>query len=165
MRAGDTVARLGGDEFVVVCEDVASEDEVAFVAEALLEACGAGHLVGDRPLSVSASVGVALAVDGEATTTGMLGEADIAMYRAKRDQPGTYQIFDEAMRGDVLGRINVAGELRAAVRAERIDLVFQPIVDLASGRSSRSRRWPGGPTTPGSRSRRTCSSRWPRRPG
>ena len=41
------------------------------------------------------------------------------MYRAKRDRPGTYRIFDEAMRGDVLGRINVAGELRAAVRARR----------------------------------------------
>jgi diguanylate cyclase (GGDEF)-like protein/PAS domain S-box-containing protein len=134
VRDGDTVARLGGDEFVVVCEDVASEDDVAFVAEALLEACGAGVVVGERRLGVSASVGVALAVGGEASTTGMLGEADIAMYRAKRDRPGTYRIFDEAMRGDVLGRINVAGELRVAVRAERIDLVFQPIVDLASGR-------------------------------
>jgi diguanylate cyclase (GGDEF)-like protein/PAS domain S-box-containing protein len=134
VRAGDTVARLGGDEFVVVCEDVGSEDDVAFVAEALLEACGAGLVVGGHALGVSASVGVALAVGGEATTSAMLGEADIAMYRAKRDRPGTYRIFDEAMRGDVLGRINVAGELRAAVRAERIDLVFQPIVDLASGR-------------------------------
>jgi EAL domain-containing protein (putative c-di-GMP-specific phosphodiesterase class I) len=55
------------------------------------------------------------------------------MYRAKRDRPGTYRIFDEAMRGDVLGRMNVAGELRAAVRADALDLDFQPIVELATG--------------------------------
>ncbi len=56
------------------------------------------------------------------------------MYRAKRDRPGTYRIFDEAMRGDVLGRINVAGELRAAVRTDGLELEYQPIVDLGSGR-------------------------------
>jgi diguanylate cyclase (GGDEF)-like protein len=134
VRDGDTVARLGGDEFVVVCEDVASEDDVAFVAESLLEACGNGIEIGGRRIGVSASIGVAVSFGGEATTSAMLGEADIAMYRAKRDRPGTYRIFDEAMRGDVLGRINVAGELRAAVRAERIDLAFQPIVELATGR-------------------------------
>ena len=37
------MARLGGDEFVVVCEDVGSEEDVAFVAEALLEACATGR--------------------------------------------------------------------------------------------------------------------------
>jgi EAL domain-containing protein (putative c-di-GMP-specific phosphodiesterase class I) len=55
------------------------------------------------------------------------------MYRAKRDRPGSYRVFDEAMRGDVMGRINVAGELRAAVRADRIEVAFQPIVDLTDG--------------------------------
>ncbi len=60
---GDTVARLGGDEFVVVCEDVATEQDVAFVAEALLEACARGVELDGRRLTLSASVGVALASD------------------------------------------------------------------------------------------------------
>jgi diguanylate cyclase (GGDEF)-like protein len=133
VRDGDTVARLGGDEFVVVCEDVGSEQDVAFVAEALLEQCATAVQLGERRVSLSASVGVALAVAGDASTAGLLSEADIAMYRAKRDRPGTYRIFDEAMRGDVLGRINVAGELRSAVRGDGLDIDFQPIVDLATG--------------------------------
>jgi EAL domain-containing protein (putative c-di-GMP-specific phosphodiesterase class I) len=58
----------------------------------------------------------------------------MAMYRVKRDQPGTYRIFDEAMRGDALGRTNLASELRAAVRSGAIDVAFQPIVDLRTGR-------------------------------
>jgi diguanylate cyclase (GGDEF)-like protein len=133
VRGGDTVARLGGDEFVVVCEEVTSEQDVAFVAEALLEECATAVLLGDRRISLSASVGVSLALAGEASTAGLLSEADIAMYRAKRDRPGTYRIFDEAMRGDVLGRINVAGELRSAVRSHRLDIDYQPIVDLSTG--------------------------------
>ncbi len=133
VRDGDTVARLGGDEFVVVCEEVTSEQDVAFVAEALLEQCALPVQLGDRRISLSASIGVALAAGGEVGTAGLLGEADIAMYRAKRDRPGTYRIFDEAMRGDALGRINVAGELRAAVRSDGLDIDYQPIVDLATG--------------------------------
>ena len=133
VRDGDTVARLGGDEFVVVCEDVRSEQDVAFVAEALLEACAGPVQLDGQPIGLSASAGVSLAGPGDEDTQALLAEADIAMYRAKRDRPGTYRIFDEAMRGDVLGRMNVAGELRAAVRADALDLEFQPIVDLATG--------------------------------
>ncbi len=130
---GETVARLGGDEFVVVCEDVGSEQDIAFVAEALLEACARPVELDGRRVSLSASVGVSLAGSGEEDTQALLSEADIAMYRAKRDRPGTYRIFDEAMRGEVLGRMNVAGELRAAVRSDALDLDFQPIVELATG--------------------------------
>ncbi|QWZ08359.1 EAL domain-containing protein [Nocardioides panacis] len=133
VRRGDTVARLGGDEFVVVCEDLAGEQEVAFTVEALLETCARPVEIGGRRISLSASAGVALAVGGEGDTTALLSEADIAMYRAKRDRPGTYRIFDEAMRGDVLGRINVAGELRTAIRSGGLTIDYQPIVDLATG--------------------------------
>ena len=56
------------------------------------------------------------------------------MYRAKRDRPGTYRIFDEAMRGEVVGRLNTAGELRSALRGKGLDIAYQPIISLATGR-------------------------------
>jgi diguanylate cyclase (GGDEF)-like protein/PAS domain S-box-containing protein len=129
----DTVARLGGDEFVVVCEDVRTDEDVAFQAEALLEACALSYELDGHRVSVTASAGVAVSASDDTDATSLLSEADIAMYRAKRDRPGSYRVFDEAMRGDVLGRVNVAGELRSAVRANRIDVVFQPIVNLDDG--------------------------------
>ena len=134
VREGDTVARLGGDEFVVLCEDVGCEQEVVLVAEALLGVCAAGSEVTSQRLALSASIGVAVSEAGEGSTTSLLSEADIAMHRAKRDRPGTYRVFDEAMRGEVLGRINIAGSLRSAVRAGGLDIAYQPIVDLTSGR-------------------------------
>ncbi|MGH3443872.1 MAG: EAL domain-containing protein, partial [Nocardioidaceae bacterium] len=136
VRAGDTVARLGGDEFVVVCDGIDGEQGAAFVAEALLEACAGGFELDGRAVHLSASLGVSLAAGGDATTTSVLAEADIAMYRAKRDRPGTYRIFDEAMRGEALGRLNLAGELRAAVRAGDLTVVYQPILDLRTSRVS-----------------------------
>jgi diguanylate cyclase (GGDEF)-like protein/PAS domain S-box-containing protein len=133
LEVSDTVARLGGDEFVVVCENLAGEDDVAFVAERLLATCADTLVLDGRRLNLSVSIGVAIATAGEPDTARLLSEADIAMYAAKRDRPGSYRIFDEAMRGDVLGRINVAGELRSAVRSGALRLAFQPIVDLPTG--------------------------------
>ncbi len=134
VRTGDTVGRLGGDEFVVLCEDLGGDEEVAFVAERLLQAFVPAARVTGRSVNVTVSIGVALAAQGEKSTTDLLSEADIAMYRAKRDRPGSYRVFDEAMRGEVLGRLNVAGELRAALRDGGIDVAYQPVVDLRSGR-------------------------------
>ncbi len=132
VRAGDTVARLGGDEFVVVCEEPTSEDEVALLAESMLAVCADALVIDGRPLNVTVSVGVALTVSGDSDAARLLAEADMAMYRAKRDRPGSYRVFDEAMRGDALGRMNVASDLRAALRAGRLSLAFQPIVSLGS---------------------------------
>jgi EAL domain-containing protein (putative c-di-GMP-specific phosphodiesterase class I) len=56
------------------------------------------------------------------------------MYRAKRDRPGPYRVLDDAFRGDALGRMNTAGELRSALRGKGLDVVYQPIVALTSGR-------------------------------
>jgi len=56
------------------------------------------------------------------------------MYRAKRVRPGTYRIFDEEMRGEVAGRLHTAGELRSALRGKGLDIAYQPIISLASGR-------------------------------
>jgi diguanylate cyclase (GGDEF)-like protein/PAS domain S-box-containing protein len=134
VRPGDTVARLGGDEFVVLCEDVRTDDEAAFLAEAVLAACTTDFDLAGRTINFSASVGVAVSAGGAGSTTGILGEADIAMYRAKRDRPGTYRIFDEAMRGEVVGRLNTAGELRSALRGKGLDIAYQPIISLATGR-------------------------------
>jgi diguanylate cyclase (GGDEF)-like protein len=134
VRPGDTVARLGGDEFVILCEDVRTDDEAALLAEAVLAACETDFDLAGRTMNFSASVGVAVTAGGAGSTTGILGEADIAMYRAKRDRPGTYRIFDEAMRGEVVGRLNTAGELRSTLRGKGLDIAYQPIISLATGR-------------------------------
>ena len=97
LRTCDTVARLGGDEFVVVCEDVTDDDDMSRLAERLLAGIGRPVTFGDRSVSVSASIGVAVAGAGGETGEQLLRLADLAMYRAKQ-RPGTsYVMADEAV--------------------------------------------------------------------
>jgi len=81
LRGGDTAARVGGDEFVMLCEDVAGVEDAERIAERLL----AG-------LPISASLGVALAVDGRESAESLLRDADAAMYAVKRRGGGGFEV-------------------------------------------------------------------------
>jgi diguanylate cyclase (GGDEF)-like protein/PAS domain S-box-containing protein len=130
---GDTLARLGGDEFVVVSEDLTSVDAAVAVAERLLAACAEPFDVAGARRGLTASIGIAVA-DGTGDPATLLTDADIAMYAAKRARPGGYRLFDESMRTEVLGRVSLSAELRAAIDARAIEVWYQPIVDVVSAR-------------------------------
>jgi len=83
VRPGDTVARLGGDEFVVVCPALSGGDDLALVAQRVVDALRAPYDPPARHHRVTASAGAALAEHGDSATT-LLERADGAMYEAKR---------------------------------------------------------------------------------
>ena len=90
---GDTPARLGGDEFALLLEDRGGVDRALDVAESLLEALRQPVALAGYDLTVLASVGVAVSTPGM-TTAGLLRDADIAMYEAKRAGKSQIKIFD-----------------------------------------------------------------------
>ncbi|HLP98615.1 MAG TPA: sensor domain-containing diguanylate cyclase [Sideroxyarcus sp.] len=95
MRGEDTVARVGGDEFVFVIDDVESLDQVATVAQKLLDAIARPIRVKSRDLRLSGSIGIALyPFDGDASEQ-LLRNADAAMYQAKESGKNNYQFFTE----------------------------------------------------------------------
>ena len=83
VRPGDTVARLGGDEFVVVCPELSGQDDLALVAQRVVDALGAPLDPPARHQRITASAGAVLAEHGD-TATALLDRADSAMYGAKR---------------------------------------------------------------------------------
>jgi diguanylate cyclase (GGDEF)-like protein/PAS domain S-box-containing protein len=98
LRATDTVARVGGDEFVVVCPDLESLDEIPVVAERLLRAARvemfAPEGAGGRPLTATASIGIAVATATLDSVETLLRAADNAMYEAKRSGRDRYVLAD-----------------------------------------------------------------------
>ncbi|QYG92172.1 EAL domain-containing protein [Iamia sp. SCSIO 61187] len=132
LRIGDTAARLGGDEFAVLLEDDRAPGEATTIANRILEALHVPVPVGDMDLGVVASIGVTVATSGS-STVGLLRDADIAMYEAKRTGKGRVCVFDPAMRDLASDRLSLQTDLSTAVETGQIRVVYQPIVDLETG--------------------------------
>jgi diguanylate cyclase (GGDEF)-like protein len=132
VRDGDTVARIGGDEFVAVVE-IDNENDALMVADRVREGIGAPIDIGDRELSVTASIGLVVTTDHAADPFSLLRDADAAMYLAKEAGRDHVQLFNEHARGRSLDRIDLEGELLHAISAGERRLHYQPIFRLSDG--------------------------------
>jgi diguanylate cyclase (GGDEF)-like protein/PAS domain S-box-containing protein len=129
----DTVARWGSDEFAVLVESATSAPEIVDIAESLGRAIAAEPFhVADREVSLTASIGVALTRSGAAGH--LLRNADVAMSRAKDSGGGRVEVFAAHMHADVMRRLEMASELRAAITAGKLGLEYQPVVEFATSK-------------------------------
>jgi diguanylate cyclase (GGDEF)-like protein len=134
VRPGDTVARLGGDEFAILLENVPSR-RAAERAAADLSACvSASFDLSGKEVFIAASVGVSLSAASEAGATRLLHEADVALYRVKRQSKGNWVVFDPAVDGAGWERATLEVQLRQAIQDDSLWLAYQPLVDLATNR-------------------------------
>jgi EAL domain-containing protein (putative c-di-GMP-specific phosphodiesterase class I) len=133
MRDSDTVARLGGDEFVILAEDVDGEQEALQLGARVIEALEDPIPAGTAEVSMLASVGVAVSRDPDTDPEAMLREADLAMYRAKKDGGRRLELFDERLRKQMTTHVEIEGRLREALPRHELWLAYQPILPLAGG--------------------------------
>ena len=134
VRAGDTVARFGGDEFVFLCEDVADEEEALEIAERVKQSFGHPLQIAGGEHFVTASIGVALPSGGYDAPDSLLRDADAAMYQAKERGRARFEVFDSEMRASAVRRLQVEAELRRAIENDEMRLVYQPVIDIDTGR-------------------------------
>jgi len=132
LRPHDTVARLGGDEFVVLCEDLDDDRAALRVAERVLGALDRPVACGDQDVVCSASIGISLTRRSEVTPDALLRDADMAMYRAKETGRHRIEVFDNTARLRTQARLQTAEELRRAVEANQLRVVYQPIVHIGT---------------------------------
>ena len=133
-RATDIVARFGGDEFAVMVADIGESADAAFLADKLIHAMSDPFLVQGNDIRSGASVGISLFGTDEPDAETMLARADLALYRAKTEGPGGYRFFTDAMDSEARTRVTVSSELREAIGADQLFLVYQPQVEIATWR-------------------------------
>ncbi|WP_142847640.1 diguanylate cyclase domain-containing protein [Telmatospirillum sp. J64-1] len=97
VRESDTVARLGGDEFVILVSDIRSADHACQIADKVLLSLSTPFLLGDVTAHISGSIGIALSPQHGTTPEGLLDAADRAMYQAKRQGKGRWQLHEETL--------------------------------------------------------------------
>ncbi len=134
-RSIDHVARLGGDEFAIMLGKVDNAADAVKIARRVLGEIERQLDVEGVPLGVSASLGVALYPMHGEDVTALLHHADMAMYHAKQAASGveTYSASeDDAMPG----RMGLLAELTTAIDTDQLSLVYQPKVDIETGRVS-----------------------------
>ena len=134
LRPGDTLARLSGDEFVIVCEDLDAPGEAETIAGRIHSALGRPFELSGANVEITASVGIGFSGPGGQLSEELLGNADAAMYEAKRKGGGRQQIIDLRDRRPVATSAGLARDLQHALVRAELRTLYQPIVDAGTGR-------------------------------
>jgi len=132
---GAMAARFGGDEFVVVWPGMGDETEAIDVAVRIGAAVATPIEVEGSQLLLTASVGVVVTDGRDASPSGLLRDADAAMYLAKERGRDRVALFPTSIHTTAVHRLELETELRAAIQSAEMAVHYQPIVDLQSRRT------------------------------
>jgi PAS domain S-box-containing protein len=128
-----SVARLGGDEFTVLLEDIKDCGDAIRVAERIQERLKIPFVVEGQEMVITASIGIAFCATSYINPEDLVRDAEIAMYRAKREGKARCQVFDNAMHALAVKRLQLETDLRRALELGEFRVHYQPIVSLQSG--------------------------------
>ncbi|MEE6261041.1 putative bifunctional diguanylate cyclase/phosphodiesterase [Plantactinospora sonchi] len=130
---GHLVARMGGDEFVILLDQDAACRDVTLVAETALAAVAEPVRIGDRHVSVSASVGVVSGPVGETGVADLMKAADVTLYWAKAEGRGRVACYDPDRRAREQANEDLVAGMSVGLERGEFTVDYQPIVNLADG--------------------------------
>ena len=133
VRDSDTVARMGGDEFTVILTDISIADHLELVLQKILRSMQALFQIGDEQVFVSASVGITMFPMDATEIEDLYKNADQALYVAKGEGRNRFSFFTPALQEAAQTRVRLASDLRAALNDNQFRVLYQPIVELATG--------------------------------
>jgi diguanylate cyclase (GGDEF)-like protein/PAS domain S-box-containing protein len=129
-----SLARLGGDEFTILLEDIRDCGDAIRVAERIQERLSIPFDVQGQEVVTTASIGIAFCATSYTNSEDLVRDAEIAMYRAKREGKARCQVFDNAMHALAVKRLRLETDLRRALELGEFRVHYQPIVSLQSGK-------------------------------
>ena len=133
-REQDTVARLGGDEFLIVLTNVKDIQSAVITAERFMDVMTAEFVIQGHALRVSCSLGISIFPEHGADGETLIKNADAAMYSAKDGGRNSFRLFTAHMNSQAVERLTIENGLRLALDKNELFLVYQPQMDIASGK-------------------------------
>ena len=130
----DTVARTGGDEFAILRPVAADAQELAALAQALLEGIREPFEIDGTECRIGVSIGIACYPAHGTNAGDLLRNADMALYEAKAEGGDVCRTFDESMNARQQELYVIEQGLRQALELRQFELNYQPVVEAASGK-------------------------------
>ncbi|GAW94561.1 bifunctional diguanylate cyclase/phosphodiesterase [Colwellia marinimaniae] len=130
VRDKDTVARIGGDEFVILIEDLRSNEEAFDVAQRITKFLQQPFTLDNQLVYTGTSIGISFSNKRYDDANTMLRDADTAMYHAKDNGRGRYEVFDDSMHQKVQNALSLEADIREAIAWQEFIPHFQPILQL-----------------------------------
>lgn len=127
-------ARLGGDEFTAIIPNITQAEDALRVAHRIREQMRRPFVLDGRDVVLTASIGIAVYPDDGHDAASLLKHADTAMYHAKDSGRDNCQFYSASLTQRAQQRLNLENNLRHALDRGEFRLVYQPQLDLASGR-------------------------------
>jgi diguanylate cyclase (GGDEF)-like protein/PAS domain S-box-containing protein len=136
LRVDDTIARIGGDEFVVLLESYKGTGHLGNIAQKIIEAVEQPVVLKEHPVSIGASIGIALYPEDASDSSALLRHADIAMYHAKQLGRNTFQFFTPRMNLEASERLEKESNVKLAHANNEFFNHYQPIIDSHTGKAA-----------------------------
>ena len=134
IRDTDTVARLGGDEFTVILTELSGRTHIEDIAQKIIGKLAEPFHLCDEVAYVTASIGITLFPSDANDIDTLMKHADQAMYAAKKHGRNRFFYFTASLQEAAQARLKLSRDLREAVADSQLIVLFQPIVELSSGR-------------------------------
>ncbi|MBB4956199.1 diguanylate cyclase (GGDEF)-like protein/PAS domain S-box-containing protein [Agrobacterium vitis] len=133
LKPQDTLARLYGDQFGLILTSERDPARVADFADAISKAIMVPINFSNREINLTASIGLVSWVDQQESALGLLADAELAMYRAKRGGGNKVEPFRPAFRDNGSDKLQLETDLQRAIERGELTMVYQPIVQLSDG--------------------------------
>ncbi|MFT6920516.1 MAG: diguanylate cyclase (GGDEF)-like protein, partial [Cognaticolwellia sp.] len=133
VRGNDTVARLGGDEFVILIENIESTARTYEIADRITVLLSSPFIIENQTIFIGTSIGVLFNDERYTSADSMLRDADIAMYHAKNNGKGRFEVFDSSMHTKMQNALSLEADIRDGIDNQEFIPYFQPIVQLVDG--------------------------------
>jgi diguanylate cyclase (GGDEF)-like protein len=134
VRPGDEISRIGGDEFLIMLAGVDSS-EVDAAARRILVKLSNPFTINMTNKACGASIGYAIAPMEGSTLDVLLRNADLALYEAKKRGRGQIVPYFSALSHHYDHRVALEHDLQFALSNGELEILYQPIVDIRSGRA------------------------------
>ncbi len=134
VRDSDTVARIGGDEFTIILPELHLKLDVDNIANDIVKKLSEAFHIGDEVIHISASIGITFYPTDADNMEDLIKNVDQTMYTAKAKGRNCYRYFTQSLQDEAQNRLRLTIDLRTALDAGQLEVYYQPIMELCSGR-------------------------------